>query len=348
MAMIWRGMHQSSSQNPPADQSHTASVPARPAGVSNLVGILFVMAAVTMFSINDVLVKMLSGGYPLHQMTLIRGVVAVLFSLLVFMPLEGGWSNIRTRRWRFHLLRGMTVVAANMIFFTGLAVLPLGEATAIYFVGPLFITALSYFVLGERVGPRRWAAVVIGLAGVIVIIRPGVSGFQAAAILPAIAAFFYASLQIMTRKLGTTEKASTMTFYINLSFVVFSGAVGLVLGSGWASGWDNASLEFLTRAWQWPTPHDWMLMFAIGVCISFGAYFISQAYRSCEAGLLAPFEYVALPQAVVFSMIFFGDFPDTIAWIGIALIAFGGLYVFVRETMLGRSAKWKLPLPRNK
>lgn len=346
--MIWRGMHQSSSQNPPADRSDSTSAAARPAGVSNLIGILFVMGAVTMFSINDVLVKTMSGGYPLHQMTFIRGLVAVIFTLLVFMPLEGGWSNVRTTRWRFHLVRGMTVVIANMTFFTGLAVLPLGEATAIYFVGPLFITALSFFFLGERVGLRRWTAVVVGLIGVIVVIRPGASGFQAAAILPAIAAFFYASLQIMTRKLGTTEKASTMTFYINLSFVVFSGTIGLVLGSGWASGWDNASLEFLTRAWQWPTPHDWVLLIAIGVFISFGSYCISQAYRSCEAGLLAPFEYVALPQAVVFSMIFWGDFPDAIAWIGIALIAGSGLYVFLREAMLGRSAKWKLPLPRNK
>jgi len=343
VAVLWRGMSEIS-------RTDTASAAERQAsgGVSNFIGILCVMGAVTTFSINDVLIKFLSAGYPLHQITFIRGIVACAFALFLFMPLEGGWRNLKTARWKFHLLRGSTVVIANMVFFTGLAALPLGEATAIYFVGPLFITALSFFILGERVGPRRWTAVVIGLIGVVIVIRPGAATFQLAAILPALAAFFYASLQIMTRKLGTTEKASTMTFYINLSFIFYSGMIGLVFGDGRYSGWDSASLEFLTRPWIWPTPHDWILLLAVGVLISFGAYFVSQAYRSCEAGLLAPFEYVALPQAVIFSVVFFGEWPDAIAWIGIVLIALAGLYVFIRETMLGRAAKWKLPLPRNK
>lgn len=330
-----------SNENPP-------EAGARSPAVSNLVGVVYVMAAVTAFSINDVLIKMLSGGFPLHQIVFIRGVIACLFALLLFMPLEGGFANLKTKRWRFHMLRGTTVVLANMTFFTGLASLPLGEATAIYFVGPLFITALSFFILRERVGARRWTAVIVGLIGVLIVIRPGAAGFQFAAVLPMLAAFFYASLQIMTRKLGATENASTMTFYINLSFILFSGSVGLMFGDGRYSGWDNPSLEFLTRSWLWPSGQDWVLLIAIGVLIAFAAFLISQAYRSCEAGLLAPFEYVALPQAVLFSFVFWGDRPDSVAWLGIVLIAGAGLYVFIRETVLGRSAKWKLPLPRNR
>lgn len=316
--------------------------------MSNLVGVLYVMAAVTAFSVNDVLIKTLSGGYPLHQIVFIRGFIACLLSVLVFMPLEGGLANLKTKRWRFHMLRGTTVVLANMTFFTGLASLPLGEATAIYFVGPLFITALSFFILGERVGARRWTAVIVGLVGVLIVIRPGAAGFKLAAVLPMFAAFFYASLQIMTRKLGATENASTMTFYINLSFILFSGTIGLVFGDGRFSGWDNPSLEFLTRSWLWPSGQDWVLLAAIGVLIAFAAFLISQAYRSCEAGLLAPFEYVALPQAVLFSFLFWGDKPGIVAWLGIVLIAGAGLYVFIRETVLGRSTRWKLPLPRNR
>lgn len=315
---------------------------------TDFIGILCVMGAVTAFSINDTLIKLLSGDYPLHEITFIRGAISGLFALFVFVPLEGGFGNLRTPRWRLHLLRGMTVVVANMTFFAGLAALPLGEATAIFFVGPLFITALSYFFLGERIGPRRWFAVTIGLVGVIVMIRPGMATFQAAAILPALAAFCYASLQIMTRKLGMAEKASTMTFYINLSFVVFSGAFGLAFGDGRYAGWDSASMEFLTRAWIWPSARDWLLLGVVGIIISLAAYLVSQAYRSCEAGLLAPFEYVAMPLAVVLGIVIWGDWPDAVAWLGILLIAGGGLFVFIRETLLGNAGRWKKPLPRSR
>lgn len=325
-----------------------AATGARTTARTNFIGILCVMGAVSAFSINDMLIKLMSGDYPLHEIIFIRGVISGLFALLVFVPLEGGFGNLRTARWRLHLLRGMTVVLANMTFFTGLAALPLGEATAIYFVGPLFITALSYFFLGERIGPRRWFAVSIGLAGVVVMIRPGMATFQAAAILPALAAFCYASLQIMTRKLGMAEKASTMTFYINVSFIVFSGAIGLVFGDGRYSGWDNPSMEFLTRAWVWPSPGDWILLAGVGVIISLAAYLVSQAYRTCEAGLLAPFEYVAMPLAVILGIVVWGDWPDAVAWLGILLIAGAGLFVFIRETLLGQPGRWKKPLPRSR
>ncbi|GIL02203.1 MAG: membrane protein [Alphaproteobacteria bacterium] len=315
---------------------------------SNAIGIACVTAAAAIFCTNDVLIKLLSGDYPLHQITFIRGIVATVVVLAILVPLEGGYANLRTRRWRLHLARSMAVVIANMTYFAGLAVLPLGEATAIYFVAPLFITLLSASTLGERVGPLRLAAVLVGLAGVVVVIRPGLATFQAAALLPLVAAFFYALVQILARRLGMAEKASTMAFYINASFIVFSGAIGLVFGDGGHSGWESASLEFLTRAWVWPRAADWPLLIAIGVLIAFGAWLVSQAYRSCEAGLIAPFEYVAMPLAVTYGMLFWGDWPDAVTWLGIVLIAASGLFVIFRETRLGRGVRWKRPLPRSR
>jgi drug/metabolite transporter (DMT)-like permease len=137
-------------------------------------GILCVLAAGATFSTSDMLIKTLSGDYPLHQIVLIRAIVALVIILGVFMPLEGGYNNLRSKRWRLHMFRGLCVVVANMAFFVGIAVLPLGEATAIFFVAPLFITALSVPFLGERVGVRRWISVAVGLIGVVIIMRPGV------------------------------------------------------------------------------------------------------------------------------------------------------------------------------
>ena len=203
-------------------------------------------------------------------------------------------------------------------------------------------------LLGERVGPRRWFAVLVGLGGVTVMLRPGSGGFHPAFLLPLAAALAYALVQIMTRKLGMAEKASTMAFYIQLTFVVVSAAIGLTLGDGVLAGRGDPSLEFLLRAWVWPSTGDAMIMLAIGCLSGLGGYLISQAYRISEAALVAPFEYVALPLAVFWSVFLWGDWPDPISWLGIALIAGAGLYVFYRETVRGRKIVLRRPIFRNR
>ncbi len=315
---------------------------------ANLAGILCAMGAATAFSLNDVAIKWLSGDYPLHEITFFRSLFAIVVTLCVFVPLEGSYRNLLSKRLRFHLLRGAIVVTANMAFYTGLATLPLGEATAIYFVAPLFITALSVLLLGETVGPRRWLAVLVGLAGVIIVIRPGGSTFQYAAFLPLFAAFFYALLQITSRKIGVTEKASTMSFYLNVVFILFSGSIGLVFGDGRFSGTGSANLDFLLRAWIWPPASDLLLLAGIGVIGSVGGYLVSQAYRISQAGLIAPFEYVAMPLAIFWSITIWGEWPDAVAWVGIVLIAGAGLFVFLREMALGNPQRWKSALRRGR
>jgi len=274
--------------------------------------------------------------------------VALALTLAVFLPLEGGYGNLKTNRLPLHLLRGLAVVFANMAFFTGLATMSLGEATAIFFVAPLFITAMSVVVLKEKMGPRRWLAVLFGLAGVVVMIRPGGDTFQWAAMFPLGAAFFYATLQILTRKLGISEKASTMAFYIQVTFIFVSGGIGLVAGDGRYAGSGEPAVEFLLRAWVWPSSHDLWIMVGIGALSGIGGYLVSQAYRLSEAALIAPFEYIAMPLAVFWSVMIWNDWPDAISWLGISLIGGAGLYVFYRETVRGRPNVLKRPVSRNR
>ena len=213
---------------PDALQTAAPNGGAKPA--SNLLGIACVVAAAFVFTTQDMAIKWLSGDYALHQIVLIRASIAITITLTILVPLEGGYRNLQTRRPALHLLRGLAIVVANMTFLMGLATLPLGEATALFFIAPLFITVLSVLLLRERVGPRRWIAVLIGLSGVVVMLRPGDEIFRAAALFPVAAAFAYASMQIMTCKLGIAEKASTMAFYIQITFIVVSGGVGLTVG----------------------------------------------------------------------------------------------------------------------
>ncbi|MEM8752114.1 MAG: DMT family transporter, partial [Pseudomonadota bacterium] len=212
-------------------------------------GMACAAGAAMLFSSNDMLVKLLSGGYPLHQIVFVRSIVGILMMVLIVAPLEGARATLRTPRWRVHALRGLFVTLANLTFFTALAAMPLAEATAIFFVAPLLITGLSVVFLGELVGPRRWAAVAVGFVGVLAVMRPGSSSFQLAALLPLLAACFYAGIHILTRKLGVAERASTMALYIQVVFFVVAGLWGVVAGDGSFMLWDHPSLRFLFSTW---------------------------------------------------------------------------------------------------
>ena len=307
-------------------------------------GVLCALLASFAFTLNDVGIKFLSGDYPLHQIVLVRAFVAMFITLIIIIPFEGGYHLLRTKQLKLHLLRGAFVVLANILFFLGLAEIPLSEATAIFFVSPLIITLFSVIFLSEKVGPWRWFAVIMGLVGAIVMLRPTSNSFQLAGLLPIGAAFCYASLHILTRKMGTVEKASTMSFYLQLTFVVVSISMGLVFGDGRYGIQESAALEFLLRPWVWPNHFDLIVMAFIGVASAIGGYTISQAYRLSEAALIAPIEYVALILAVFWGIAIFNEWPDSIAWTGIALILFSGLLMLWRESIAKKITKKHGPL----
>lgn len=302
----------------------------------NLVGVACAVGAALCFSVNDVVIKFLSGDYALHQLVLMRSLIGMAVTLGFLVPLEGGYHLLRTRRPGAHMLRGLCVVFANLCFFTALASMPLAEAMAIFFVSPLVITVFSVLFLGETVGPARWAAVAAGFAGVVIILRPGTAAFEPVSLLPLAAAILYATLHVITRRIGGTERASTMAFYIQLTFIAVSGGIGLAVGDGALAGAAHPSVAFLLRAWNWPATGDWWLIVAVGLGSAFGGYLISQAYRLAEAALAAPFEYIAMPLAVFWGVTIWNEWPDGPTWAGMALVIGSGLFVIWRETQRRR------------
>ncbi|WP_187431056.1 Riboflavin transporter [Roseobacter fucihabitans] len=314
-------------------------------------GILFVIAGVFAISINDMLIKQLSGGYPLHEIVFLRSAIGILFSL-VMVRMEGGWRILKTRRPFLHLIRGLLIVIANMSFFLALAAIPLADATALFFAAPLFITLLSIPILGEKVGIMRMSAVLVGFAGVVIMQRPWadsgtLEATRVVLLLPVLAAFTYALNQIMTRKLGVESKASALSVYIQATFIVVSIGFYLVAGDGrFAQGTDNASLEFLLRAWVWPAPGDWGVIVGMGANAAIIGYCLSQAYRMADAATVAPFEYVGLPLAVFWGWLIFAELPVWEVWAGIFLILGSGLFVFLRERQKARVVA-RAPLKRH-
>ncbi|MFZ5965306.1 DMT family transporter [Thalassococcus sp. BH17M4-6] len=306
-------------------------------------GILLICAGVAAISVNDMLIKLLSGGYPLHQIVFVRSAVGLIFSLAL-LQYEGGIKLLRTSTPFLHLLRGLLVVGANMTFYAAVAVLPLAQATALFFVAPLFITLLAIPMLGEKVGPLRLGAVIVGFAGVAVMQRPwaetAVGASRFVLLLPVAAALLYALMQVLTRRLGVSTRASALAIYIQGTFLLVSVGFYLIAGDGRLSpGPQNESLHFLLRAWIVPPRADWPVFAAIGLAAGGIGYCLSAAYRMADAATIAPFEYIGLPLAIFWGWAIFGEWPAPTVWLGCALIVGAGLFVFLREQQKGR------PLP---
>lgn len=303
---------------------------------SSTAGIAFLVLGMVAISLNDMMIKLLSGDYPLHQMTMTRSVIGLVLTLFL-VKWEGGWTILRTKTPGLHALRGMLIVISNLTYFTALAVVPLATATALFFVAPLFITLLSIPLLGERVGPIRMIAVIVGFCGVLIMFRPwAAEGEREASLLilalPVLGAATYAGNQVLTRKLGATSKASAMAVYIQVMFIIVSAVIYLIAGDGrYAANVEAPSLIFLLRAWIWPVGADLWLFLFLGVNSAVVGYALSQAYRLSTAATLAPFEYVGLPMAILWGVVVFGTFPGATVWVGMLLIAGSGLFVFLRE-----------------
>ena len=300
---------------------------------SNSTGIFLALGGGVILSMNDLAIKALSGAYALHQIILIRAMIGISLALILMALSPKGFRQILTRRPGAHMVRVSIVMVSNITYFVGLSLLPLADAVAVAFVAPLFVTMMSAVLLKEKVGPRRWAAVAIGLLGVIVMTRPGQGMIQPAAILVLISAFCYASSHMMTRRMRETESAATMAFYVQVGFICVSSTFGLLTGDGHMAQAPGSTWEFLFRPWMMPPLADWWAFVATGMAVGIGGRMMSQAYRTTEAALVAPFEYVGMPMAIFWGVVVFGTWPDNTAWAGIALICGAGLYTLWRETV---------------
>ncbi|MCR9218897.1 MAG: DMT family transporter [Alphaproteobacteria bacterium] len=317
---------------PPTDPS--AKQPREEHADNPRLGVAWLVFGLAIMSIQDVIMKLLAGDYAVHQMVFARGLVALPI-LLVIVRFDGGWGRLRPKRPGWVWLRGLLGLACYTAYYIALAVLPLAEAVTLFFANPLIVTALAAPVLGERVGWRRWGAVLTGFAGVALILQPGARSLEPAMLLGLAAAAFYAASILITRSLSRTEAGSTMAFHMMLVFFLGSIASGLTIGDGRfaADGADGAagSFDYLLRAWVWPTPWDAALMAATGVIGGIGFYALTQAYRLAPSSSVAPFEFTMLPWALVWGFVFFAETPGAGALAGMALVIGAGLYILRRE-----------------
>ncbi len=290
---------------------------------------LSLCSGVAIFSGQDWIIKLLSGDYPVHQAIAIRGVVAVLI-LLAYIALDGKIESLRSRRMGLLIVRGLVLMMAYTTYYLAFPSMPLANIVALWFTVPLFVTALAGPFLGEKVGVRRWAAAIVGFAGVLIIVRPFADSFSVASLLPIASALTYSISALMARRMGETESAPVMSFYQNLVYLLVALVMAAIFGGGAFEGSSDPSLEFLVRGWVMPSWLDLALLAACGVIASIATVLLTQAYRMAEANFVACFEYSAIIWATLGGYLFWREVPDVYFFVGAALIVAAGLYVLFR------------------
>jgi drug/metabolite transporter (DMT)-like permease len=289
-----------------------------------VLGIIFLCAGVFVFSLQDGIIKALSSEYSVTEAVYIRSVVAIpLLAILVHW--EAGIGTLASPNYWWLALRAFALFASYIAYYLAFPALPLADAVALFFIAPLFISVLAGPVLGERVGWRSWVAVAIGTTGVLVMLRPGTGFFEPAALLSVFSALLYAAGALSTRRLGTTELGSVMTFYQNIIFFVGAGLIALVLGG--IPHPSHPSLDFLLRPWVLPQVTDLLLMASCGVVATVGTLLLTHAYRVAEVSRLGPFEYTGMLWGPVWGFFIFGEVPRVTTIAGGLLIVFSGLVV---------------------
>lgn len=286
----------------------------------NARGICFALIALFLFSLMAAMAKYFSDRYSIFEIGFFR----FLFALIPLLPLivkEGGWEVFRTTRIKGHLWRSAVGLASLVFYFYSIKYLPLSDAVAISFTNPLFIALLSILMLKESVGIHRWAAIILGFIGVVLIARPHGLEVSAGVVFGLGSALFYALAMVSLRTLGSTEKVLTTTSY-------FTSLATIMLA--------------IPTAFSWTPPSfiDFILFILCGVCAGIGQLLLTKAYQLAPPSIISPFNYSAIVWATLIGILFWGHIPDMQVLLGTAIVVASGLYIIHRERV-----KKKDPLP---
>ena len=273
--------------------------------------IIFNLLAWVMLPVMDGIAKYLSSDLPVLQITWARYFFTVFFTLPIIFFLFKKYF-VWTKNPKLQFLRGLILLIANICFFYSISVISLAKALTLAFIAPLIVTSFSPFFLGEKVGYRRWLAVIIGFVGSLVVIRPGFVEINLASIAALITGVMYGFYLIITRKLSSSDNP--------LLTLLLTGVVGAIIIS-----------LIMPIVWVQPSLTQWSLMAAVGIFACIGHFFLILSLKYADASKLAPFSYFEIITNIIIGYYFFGDFPDKWTFIGLFIVVSAGIYIFRRE-----------------
>ena len=310
---------------------------------NNPKGIVFILIAMMVFSVQDGIMKHIYNFVSLYEIYLIRTVVSFLL-ILLFLIITKKPIVFKSQYPLLTFTRVILFFFGFSSFYVSLTVLPLGTATALFFVTPFLITIFAHFFLKEEIGLRRWSAVVVGFIGVYVTLNPDFSNFNYLSLLPILCALCYSLSMIIIKKTSDKDSVYTQTFTFYIGAIIISIIFYFIIGDGQYNVSDHPASQFIFREWFVDFNSNILLMTATGVTATLAFLFLFTAYSIASPAVVSPFEYSILFWSPLVGWLYFDEIPSLNTVIGILIIVSSGVYIFMREKAQNQSLATEKPL----
>jgi len=310
---------------------------------NNPKGIAFILIAMIVFSVQDGIMKHIYNFVSLYEIYLIRTVVSFVL-ILLFLIITKKPIVFKSQYPLLTFTRVILFFFGFSSFYVSLTVLPLGTATALFFVTPFLITIFAHFFLKEEIGLRRWSAVVVGFIGVYITLNPDFSNFNYLSLLPILCALCYSLSMIIIKKTSDKDSVYTQTFTFYIGAIIISIIFYFIIGDGQYNVSDHPASQFIFREWFVDFNSNILLMTATGVTATLAFLFLFTAYSIASPAVVSPFEYSILFWSPLVGWLYFDEIPSLNTVIGILIIVSSGVYIFMREKAQNQSLATEKPL----
>ena len=310
---------------------------------NNPKGIIFILLAMMVFSVQDGIMKHIYSFVSLYEVYLIRTIVSFLL-ILIFLKYKKKPIVFKSKYPFLTSCRVILFFFGFSSFYISLTVLPLGTATALFFVSPFLITIFAHFFLKEKIGPRRWAAIAVGFVGVYITLNPDFSNFNYLSLLPILCAFCYSSSMIIIKKTSDKDNVYTQTFTFYIGAIFFSLIFYFIIGDGQYNTVSHPASQFIFREWFLNFKSNILWMAATGVTATLAFLLLFTAYSIASPSVISPFEYSILLWSPLIGWLYFQEIPNLNTIIGILIIVSSGIYIFMREKAQDQSIVTEKPL----
>jgi len=306
-------------------------------------GIMLILLAMMVFSIQDGIMKHIYSFVSLYEVYLIRTLVSFAL-ILIFLKSTNKKIEFKTQYPLLTFCRVILFFFGFSSFYISLTVLPLGLATALFFVTPFLITIFAHFFLEEKIGVRRWSAVVVGFIGVYVTLNPDFSNFNYLSLLPILCAFCYSLSMIIIKKTSEKDSVYTQTFTFYFGAIIFSVIFYFIIGDGHYNTTEHPASQFIFREWFVNLENSILYMVATGFTATIAFLLLFTAYSIASPAVVSPFEYSILLWSPLIGWLYFNEIPSFNTVIGILIIISSGIYIFMREKAMDQSIATEKPL----
>ena len=314
-----------------------------PSKNNNPRGIILILLAMMVFSVQDSIMKYIYNFASLYEVYLIRTLVSFII-IFLFLKLTKKPVVFKTQYPLLTSIRVILFFFGFSSFYVSLTVMPLATATALFFVTPFLITIFANFFLKEKIGPRRWSAVIIGFIGVYIILNPDFSNFDYMSLTPIMCAFCYSLSMIIIKKTSDKDSVYTQTFTFYIGAIIFSLFFYIIIGDGQYNISDHPASQFIFRKWFIDLETTFLLMAATGLTATIAFLLLFTAYSIASPAVVSPFEYSILLWSPLIGWIYFNEIPSMNTIIGILIIVSSGIYIFLREKAQDQSIVTAKPL----